>query len=222
MNMSKVLNIPNILTLSRLVLSPILLPFLIVYVLTYNIVGVNFFLAFLFVLFSLTDFFDGYFARRYKLETQIGTLLDPIADKFLVYSVLVALLAAGKIYFYWVVILIGREFFMMGLRLIAQEQSITVSVSWLGKIKTALQMIVLTLIIANPYQHLSFRGTGLWWNGVELLLLLATIGMSVYSAYRYYRAFMAQYAEKNLPLISNDTIPQDDTDEPDESFYDAD
>jgi CDP-diacylglycerol--glycerol-3-phosphate 3-phosphatidyltransferase len=113
------LNLPILLTLSRLILSPLLLPVLLVYLLPFNNIFINSFLGFLFFLFSITDFFDGYFARRYKQETQVGKLLDPIADKFLLYSTLIGLLAADKIFFYWVIIIIGREFFVMGLRQIA-------------------------------------------------------------------------------------------------------
>lgn len=181
--------IPTILTLTRLVLSPLMLPVLLVYLLPWNSLWINGALALLFVAFSLTDFFDGYLARRLDQETRLGRLLDPIADKFLVYSTLVALLAVNKIYFYWVIILIGREFFMMGLRQIALENNFSVAVSWLGKLKTFVQMSFLTFVIVNPYAD-----KWLWqayvWNSMQLLLLLATLGLSIVSAWLYYREFM--------------------------------
>lgn len=144
--------------------------------------------------FSLTDFFDGFLARRYHLESALGAMLDPIADKFLFYSVLVALLAAHKIYFYWVIILIGRELFMMSLRQLALENNFSISVSSLGKIKTALQMVCLAFIIVNPYQKMGLMGA--WgWNGGELLLLLVTTFLSVWSAYRYFQLFVDRYRQ---------------------------
>jgi len=186
----KHVNIPTGLTLLRLIVSPLVLPLLIVYLGKYNFFWVNMLLAFIFVLLSLTDFFDGYLARKLDQETEIGKALDPIADKFLVYSTLIALLAVGKIYFYWVVLLIGRDFFMMGLRQIALERDITVSVSYLGKIKTAFQMIFLTFVIINPYQALWFSGNGLLWNGIEAILLGVTLFLSLYSAQKYGQFFM--------------------------------
>lgn len=182
-------NVPNLLTLFRLICSPLFLPILIVYGLPYNNVYINGFVAVLFALFSLTDFFDGYLARALKQETFLGKLLDPIADKFLLYATLVSLLAAKKIFFYWVLVLVGREFFMMGLRQIAAEHNFSVKVSLLGKLKTALQMCTLLLIIFNPYQELGFLGA-FSWNGLELFLLSATTGVSLLSAQRYYCAFV--------------------------------
>ncbi len=186
----KKLNFPTFLTLFRLIASPLVMPVLFVYGLPANILGVNLFLAFLFVLLSMTDFFDGYLARKYNQETVVGRILDPIADKFLTYSALIGLLAAGKIYFYWVIILIGREFFIMGLRYVALEFAVTVSVSLLGKIKTALQMVCIAIIIANPYQQLGVQEP---FNIVEMSLLLLSTAFSVISAVVYYDDFMRAF-----------------------------
>jgi len=183
------LNLPTFLTLIRLIVSPLALPLLFVYFLPFNILWINCALAIIFLLMSLTDFFDGYLARRYKQETQIGKLLDPIADKFLVFSSLIALLTINKIYFYWVIILIGREFFVMGLRLIALEHQLNVPVSYLGKLKTVLQITYITFVIINPYQALGFTKAASW-NAFEALLLAATLLISLLSAKRYYHGFM--------------------------------
>ena len=193
----KQLNIPNMLTLFRLIVSPLVMPVLFVYGLPANILWVNLFLAFLFILLSMTDFFDGYLARKYNQETVVGRMLDPLADKFLTYSAFIGLLAAGKIYFYWVVILIGREFFIMGLRYVALEFSVTVSVSLLGKIKTALQMACIAIIIANPYQPLGMQEP---FNIVEMSLLLLSTAFSVMSAVVYYDDFMRLLRENKQRL----------------------
>lgn len=186
------LNTPTILTLIRLILSPLILPILLVHFLPYNNLFINSFLALVFVGFSLTDFFDGYLARKNGQETALGTILDPIADKFLFYSTLIALLVAHKIFFFWVVLLIGREFFMMGLRQVALENHFSVPVSPFGKYKTALQMGCLTFIILNPYHDMGWQGRGLW-NGIESSLLFITISFSLLSAKSYYHAFMIQF-----------------------------
>ena len=144
-------SIPMILTYIRLIGAPLVLPFFLVYLLPYNIFWLNCTLAVLFFLFGLTDFFDGYLARKYNQVTSNGALLDHVADKFLLYSTLIALIAAHKLYFFWAILWIGREFFIMTLRHVALEQNYTITVSSYGKLKTALQIMCLTIIIANPH-----------------------------------------------------------------------
>ena len=193
-------NIPLFLTLSRLIISPLILPVLLVWLLPFNNIIFNCFLAVFFIALALTDFFDGYFARKYNVENELGEMLDPIADKFLVYATLIALLAAGKINYYWVILLIGREFFVMGLRLIAQQKGEKVFVSSIAKIKTVLQMVMLTYLIINPYQQ---YGTHSWWNGFEAALIAVTVLFSLVSAALYSKSFFPDIlvhttAEKNI------------------------
>ncbi len=190
----KQLNFPIFLTLFRLIVSPLLLPILFVYILPKHSFWMNSILASIFVGLSITDFFDGYLARRFNQETVLGRILDPLADKFLVYSALIALLAAGKIYFYWVIILIGRELFVMGLRHMALEFGVQLHVSFLGKLKTAFQMVCITVIILNPYQQIGVRAVR--WNGVETCLLLVTILISLISAHLYYDELIRALYEK--------------------------
>lgn len=186
------INVPISLTLARLILSPLFLPVFFVYFLPYNFLPLNILLGLVFVLFGLTDFFDGFLARKYNQETELGRLLDPIADKFLLYSTLIAMLVLDRIYFYWVVLLIGREFFMMSLRYIALAHGVTVSVSDLAKVKTALQMTFLTVLIVNPY-----HAKGIFFapiiNGIEYLLLAAVLILTYLTTKQYYCAFLAQY-----------------------------
>lgn len=185
-------NLPNILTLSRLILAPILLPFLLVYYLPQDNLNINFLLSFIFIIFAVTDFFDGYLARKYNLVSATGKLLDPLADKFLVTAVLISLLAVHKIWFFWVLILICREFFIMGLRLFALESGYEITVSQWGKSKTFAQCVLLSVLIAKPLQSekslceadLIYFG----WSSLELVLLVITISLSVYSAYSYWCA----------------------------------
>lgn len=201
--MFKSVNFPTVLTLIRLVVSPLVLPVLLVYLLPFNIFWLNGLLAFLFFMMSLTDFFDGYLARRYNQETMLGKLLDPLADKFLTYSALIALLAAGKIYFYWVILLIGREFFVMGLRNLALECKFSIFVSGFAKLKTAILMMCITFIILNPYQSLGFKE--MYWNGIELALVCTTLMLSLLSAKNYYSGFLRCYHERQKPLSQDNS-----------------
>ncbi len=138
----------------------------------------------------MTDFLDGYLARRYGLESALGTALDPIADKFLVCANLIALLAIGKIYFWWVIILVGREMSIMSLRQLAALHNITVPVSYLGKIKACFQMFLIILIVARPANT---YGSVNWWSTGELILLIATIYFALSSLYSYANRFADQY-----------------------------
>lgn len=182
----KLFTLSNSLTLIRLVLSPIILPFLLAYLLPLNHVWINGALAVLFAAFCFTDYFDGFFARFYGEVSHFGKMLDPIADKFLLYSSLIGLLAAGKIYFYWVVLLIGREFFVMGLRLIAVQNQQEVPVSFLAKIKTAVTMLCITYIIYNPYHYAGITHA-FEANVIEYGLLVLAIGLSLYTAKQYFK-----------------------------------
>jgi len=207
---NKQYNFPLILTFIRLLVSPLVLPIVFVYLLPFNSLIINSVLAATFVALGLTDFFDGYLARRYNQETVLGKLLDPVADKCLVYATLISLVAAGKLFFYWAIIIIGREFFIMGLRLIAAESRMPVSVSFVGKLKTAIHMACLTWIILNPYQAAGMRAAHaqdasmVWWNHVEAVLLALAVGISLFSGYIYYRRFKVQLA-RDLAVQATDT-----------------
>jgi CDP-diacylglycerol--glycerol-3-phosphate 3-phosphatidyltransferase len=191
---NKELSLPMLLTFIRLIGSPIILPFFLVYLLPYNLFWLNSSLATLFILFGLTDFFDGYLARKYNQVTSSGAMLDHVADKSLLYSTLIALIAAHKLYFFWAIIWIGREFFVMALRQIALENNFSIIVSSYGKLKTIVQITCLAFIILNPYHSLHFAAP--YWNGTELLLLLLATALSVGSARNYFSAFMKQFSEK--------------------------
>lgn len=189
--LDKNISLPMMLTYIRLIGAPLVLPFFIVYLLPYNIFWLNSSLAFLFFLFGLTDFFDGYFARKYNQVTTIGSLLDHVADKFLLYSTLVALTTAHKLHFVWAILWIGREFFIMALRYIALEHNFLITVSSYGKLKTMMQIMCLTWVIINPGQTLYL--STLSWNGIELILLVLATLISLGSAYHYFVLFMQRF-----------------------------
>lgn len=189
------LSLPMVLTYIRLIGAPLILPFFLVYLLPYNLSWLNYSLAALFFLCGLTDFFDGYLARKYDQVTPQGALLDQVADKFLLYSTLIALIAAHKLYFFWAIIWIGREFFIMTLRQIALERNYSITVSSYGKLKTTAQIACLTIIIANPY-HGSNNIYESYSTILEAIFLLLATTLSLASAYNYFCILMKHTSQK--------------------------
>jgi len=178
------INVPILLTLIRLVFAPLLLPFFLVFLLPLQDMWINSGLVIFFVGLSLTDFFDGYLARKYNQVTVIGSILDPLADKFLLISTLISLLAIHRIFFFWVIIFLVREFFVTGLRLMISGIGNRLSVSYLAKIKTLSQMFFLSWAIFNPFHEVGIYGS-LWWNGIEYILLAIALVLSLLSAIFY-------------------------------------
>ena len=129
--------------------------------------------AWTFVLAAITDFFDGYLARKNKIITVFGSFLDPIADKFLVVSALVVLQGIGRIPILVVLVLILREFYVTSLRLLAQDQGLSVPVDKWGKWKTATQMVAVPfLMVEDSFGPLSFQLTGTIFIYISALLSL--------------------------------------------------
>lgn len=139
------MNLPNKLTVMRI----IAIPFFIFFLMT-SFVPFSKWIAFaLFIIASLTDFLDGFIARKYNLVSDFGKFADPLADKLLVCSALICLLAVDKINFLIVLIIISRDFIISGFRLVAASKGIVIAADYSGKIKTALQMVMTLLIIAD-------------------------------------------------------------------------
>jgi CDP-diacylglycerol--glycerol-3-phosphate 3-phosphatidyltransferase len=183
---------PTYLTLVRLCAAPILLPPLFVLLLPYDNWLINGLLSTLFLMFGLTDFFDGFIARRYKQESTLGSVLDPIADKFLLHSALIGLLAAGKISFVWVLVFVCRDLCMMGLRQVAAEKGFAVPVSCWGKIRTVFVMLYIAIVIANPAKDMAWAEAPYWY-GAEYGMLVLALLLNGWSLKRYYHYFIEKY-----------------------------
>lgn len=179
----------NQITLTRLLGSVTVLPVLVIYILPYNNWLANSFVAIAFAGLAFTDFLDGYIARKYKEVSLIGEILDPIADKFLLFAGLVSLLAIQKISFWWVFILLGREIFIMTLRHIAAEYYCSIPVIVIAKYKTTMQLLSLFFIILNPYMYESILKHP-YWNGTTYGMLVLATGLSILSAYYYAQFFI--------------------------------
>lgn len=138
------MNLPNKLTVCRVALVPIFVAFFLI-----NSIPYNYMLALVvFVVASITDFFDGYIARKNNLVTDFGKFLDPLADKVLVISAMLCFIDVGFCSSVPVIIVITREFMVTSLRLISASQNGNViSASMVGKVKTVVQMVVVILIL---------------------------------------------------------------------------
>ena len=142
----------------------------------------NYLAALIFLLASLTDFLDGYLARKYKTETVYGKLMDPLADKFLVICSLIMLQDLGRMPALVVMILVCRELTITGLRALASAEGVIVSASQGGKWKTATQMISIPcLMIPDPY--------GIPFYKIGLYLTYFSLALSLWSAQDYMVAF---------------------------------
>ena len=169
---TEIWNLPNSLTLLRI----FLVPFLVVVLLT-KFDGREFVGLGIFLVAAVTDFLDGWFARRRGQITRLGTLLDPIADKLLMSAAFISLVEMDPHHVpaWMVVIVIGREFAVSGLRSIAAQQGVTIAASPLGKGKMVSQVIAISLLILG-YELGQFRviGTVALW-GVMLFALASGI-----------------------------------------------
>ena len=175
------MNLPNTLTLARIFLVPIVVAVL----LTLEIRIWAFWGASLFLAAALTDMLDGYLARRRKQVTTLGRLLDPIADKLLISSALVSLVQLGIAPAWMVLIIIGREFAVSGLRSIAAHEGFSIEVSPLGKGKMVTQVAaVVGLILGNKY--------GGWVEETANILLWAVVFFALVSMVQYFREFWSK------------------------------
>ena len=140
------MNTPNKLTVARM----IIVPFLVVFLLTGWGGDTNRYISLaLFVVASVTDWFDGYLARKNNLVTNFGKFMDPLADKLLVCSAMICMIELNRLPAWFVIIIIGREFIISGFRLIAAENGIVIAANYWGKFKTASQMIMIILLILH-------------------------------------------------------------------------
>ena len=138
------MNLPNKLTILRAIMIPFFLVFL------YMSPGWSKWVALgIFIAASLTDMLDGKIARKYNLVTNFGKFMDPLADKLLVCSALIALSDLNRIPAWIVIVIIARDFIISGFRLIAAEKGIVIAAGWWGKIKTTVQMIMVGFLIAD-------------------------------------------------------------------------
>jgi len=164
------MNLPNFLTVSRIFLTPLL-----VVVLLTRMEGKEIYGALIFCVAALTDYFDGYFARKRNQVTTIGKLLDPIADKLLVSSAFISLVELQLAPAWMVVIIVGREFAVSGIRSISASLGRVMPANWFGKTKMVVQIFtIVVLIVADTYkEHWLLFGRFLLWVTMIVSLISA-------------------------------------------------
>jgi CDP-diacylglycerol--glycerol-3-phosphate 3-phosphatidyltransferase len=136
------MNLPNKLTILRILLSPIFM----VFFLTDNIYS-RYFATLVFLIAALTDVYDGYLARKTGVVTGFGKFMDPLADKILTSTAFISFVALGYVKAWMILIIIVREFFITGLRTIAAYKGIVIMPSFMSQLKTATQMVVIVIIL---------------------------------------------------------------------------
>ncbi len=174
------MNLPNILATSRIVMAPLMLWVILTPELFtdngFHVSWSYYTAALIFVLASVTDFFDGYIARELGQITFLGKLIDPLADKMLVLAAFMGLMAMGDASAWAIYIIVIRELFITSLRTVAVSEGIDVSASWSGKVKTVSQMFAIGFLLMH-------------WSGGELLLWIS-VALTLYSGAEYIVGFM--------------------------------
>ena len=159
------MNLPNKLTIARVIMIPLFL------ICLYLNIGCGKYIAVgIFILASLTDLLDGKIARKYNLVTNFGKFMDPLADKLLVCSAMIALVGMHRLSSIVAIIIIAREFIISGFRLIASDNGIVIAASYWGKFKTTFQMIGVVLLIFN-IPALSMVTTIVIWIALALTVI---------------------------------------------------
>ena len=172
------MNTPNKLTVARM----ILVPFLVLFMLTDLGGEANRYIALaIFVVASVTDWFDGKLARKYNLVTNFGKFMDPLADKLLVCSAMICFIELEKLPAWFVIIIIGREFIISGFRLIASDNGVVIAASYWGKFKTTFQMVSVVLLILD-IPALAFVTTICVW--IALVLTIVSLVDYIYKNHK--------------------------------------
>jgi len=179
-------NLPNLITMGRVVV----IPFVLFFIDNFNPLR-TFIASLLWLVAAAGDFLDGYLARSRGQVSMLGKFLDPLADKLIVNAVLVYMVALARVPAWLVVVIIGRDLAVNGLRSIASAQGLVIAASDGGKIKTAFQLVAIMLLLI----HFSYPALGVgidvnyhiagWW-----LLVVSTV-VSLYSGAEYMRHFLA-------------------------------
>lgn len=179
-------SLPMWITMSRIFIVPVIVALMFPDELALNVAA-----ALLFMLASITDYYDGYFARKYNAVSNMGKFMDPIADKVLVTSILVMLATYQRIDPIMVIIILARDNFIGGLRSVAAADGVIIDAKPAGKWKTALQMVAIpAMLIDERVFGLPFEKIGYW-------VLWGSVVLSVTSGVQYFWAYLkAQKASK--------------------------
>lgn len=201
------MNLPNKLTIFRILLIPVIMlvysirPLRENYILWYNLSQANFIILLLIFIGALTDFLDGYIARRDNIVTNFGKFLDPIADKLLTFTGFIILMeqnannqvisggTASTLITWWMVLIIfARETMVTGIRLLAMEQGRVIAASPYGKFKTTLQFITIIFILAGGAVMVvegKLYNINIVYEVIAKILIIAMLAITIFSGYDY-------------------------------------
>lgn len=213
------MNLPNFLSVVRILMVPVLVVVLMTKVTNHEVIGVV-----VFWVASITDWLDGYLARRWKQVTTLGKLLDPLADKLLVAGALISLVELNLAPAWMTFIILAREFAITGLRGIASEEGLTIPAGTIGKWKMGFQVAAISCLILGPrldywlyewthreifhfFIQLNRPYTFFW--GMGVLLLWAAVILAVWSAVTYFHGFWRVVGPRIMDGNSHLTGPED-------------
>lgn len=191
------INLPNLLTFLRILLIPVVLVLL-----ARGTPRANFMAAMVYAVTAVTDFLDGWLARKRGLISVLGKFLDPLADKLLVMAVLIFMVHLGRVPSWAVIVIIARELSITSLRVIAMSEGVVIAAGQGGKDKTALQMVALLMLILHHSYDLYFGFTTvrLNFNGAGLILLYLSVFFAITSAGEYIKLFVEAVEAKEQRL----------------------
>ena len=191
---AKLLNLPNILTLTRIAVVPI-----VVVLLMFESKENCFWAAAIFSIASITDWLDGYLARKWGIVTVLGKFLDPLADKLIVMAALIMLIPLGRVPAWAVLVILSRELIVSGVRSIASTEGIVISASNLGKYKTIFQMVAIIGLLLH-YKYYWFFGVQYDFlypslHNAGIFLFYISLILTVWSGVDYFVKFFKIFAK---------------------------
>ena len=182
------MNLPNKITVFRV----IMIPFFLIFYMVPGIPAGKWIAFAIFIVASLSDMVDGKIARKYNLVTDFGKFMDPLADKLLVCSALIAMIEKERIMAWVVIIIIAREFIISGFRLIAADNGKVIAAGWWGKVKTAVTMVTIVILIANLAEDFTSAADTI--HIIEQILIYVSAALTVIS--------LIDYLVKNKDVIT--------------------
>ncbi len=177
------LNLPNSLSIIRIVTAPVLVVLLLSPGKSLSVIS-----AIIFALVCITDWLDGYFARKRGIITTLGKFLDPLADKILITTAFIMLIPLGRVPAWMVALIIGREIAVTGLRAIASNIGVVIEANRMGKYKTVAQIVALVPLIIH------FKFYGVDFHLIGTALLLAAFALTMWSGIDYFVKFFKTYS----------------------------
>lgn len=190
------MNLPNKLTLARILLSPVFMVFLLI-----DNVYSRYFATLIFLIAALTDLYDGYIARKYGVVTGFGKFMDPLADKILVSTAFISFVALGYVKAWMILVIIVREFFITGLRSLAAYKGMVIMPTILAQVKTFSQMTVIIIILIFTNLETTFFRLGYNWSFFYNPIIFKVFDLLVFVSMLLTVGTGVDYLVKNIPLL---------------------